>query len=277
MAIQPKNDTEIKVDTINEKTAASGVTVDGVLIKDNDVEADEVRTDTIVEKTASNGVLIEQNLFRDAGHNFVLSSGSGGAYVVTITGAGSTPGMIAFRANHTNSSASATVNVNGAGAVNLVDRSGDAMIAHTIPANSIVVAWWDGTNYRTPYERSTPWVDWTPTYSASGSMTFTSVTKGFAYYKVNGKSCSFHIFAFGTTGGTASNALYASAPFTAFATSDSYKFPANVRDASSGFQVPGLGYTASSGTLLAFSKEDLSNFTLGATRVINGSGTYRIQ
>ena len=37
----------VQVDTINESTTGSGVTVDGVLIKDN-----AVNTDTISEKTS---------------------------------------------------------------------------------------------------------------------------------------------------------------------------------------------------------------------------------
>lgn len=52
-------------DTISEKTAAAGVTIDGVLLKDNDVSADEVSTDTISEKTSSTGVTIDGVLLKD--------------------------------------------------------------------------------------------------------------------------------------------------------------------------------------------------------------------
>jgi hypothetical protein len=37
MAIEPKNDTEINVDTINEKTTNAGVTIETALIKDGDI------------------------------------------------------------------------------------------------------------------------------------------------------------------------------------------------------------------------------------------------
>jgi len=53
------NDT-IKVDTISEKTSANGVTIDGVLIKDN-----AVNTDTISEKTSAAGVTIDGVLIKD--------------------------------------------------------------------------------------------------------------------------------------------------------------------------------------------------------------------
>ena len=44
----------VQVDTINESTTDSGVTVDEVLIKDN-----AVNTDTISEKTSATGVTID--------------------------------------------------------------------------------------------------------------------------------------------------------------------------------------------------------------------------
>ena len=50
----------VQVDTINESTTGSGVTVDGVLIKDN-----AVNTDTITEKTSATGVTIDGLLIKD--------------------------------------------------------------------------------------------------------------------------------------------------------------------------------------------------------------------
>jgi len=50
----------VQVDTINESTTGSGVTVDGVLIKDN-----AVNTDTISEKTSATGVTIDGVLLKD--------------------------------------------------------------------------------------------------------------------------------------------------------------------------------------------------------------------
>ena len=50
----------VQVDTINESTTNAGVTVDGVLIKDN-----AVNTDTITEKTSGSGVTIDSVLLKD--------------------------------------------------------------------------------------------------------------------------------------------------------------------------------------------------------------------
>ena len=50
----------VQVDTINESTTGSGVTVDGVLIKDN-----AGNTDTITEKTSGSGVTIDGLLIKD--------------------------------------------------------------------------------------------------------------------------------------------------------------------------------------------------------------------
>lgn len=51
---------ELKVDTISEKTTASGVTIDGVKLKDNAVE-----TNTISEGTSGSGVTIDGVLLKD--------------------------------------------------------------------------------------------------------------------------------------------------------------------------------------------------------------------
>ena len=45
---------ELNVDTINEQTAANGVTIDGVKLKDN-----VLLTDTISESTSAAGVTID--------------------------------------------------------------------------------------------------------------------------------------------------------------------------------------------------------------------------
>ncbi len=59
-------DNTVGAETIAEISSGVGVTVDGVLLKDNDVQADEVRTDIIIEKTATNGVAIEGITAKDS-------------------------------------------------------------------------------------------------------------------------------------------------------------------------------------------------------------------
>jgi hypothetical protein len=62
---------EVKVDTISERTAAGGVTIDGVLIKDS-----AVNTDNIAEKTAAAGVTIDGVLVKDGVATFQTAAGS---------------------------------------------------------------------------------------------------------------------------------------------------------------------------------------------------------
>ena len=54
------NDSYLLADTITEATSGSGVTIEGVLLKDNAVEVDEIK-----EKTPTNGVLIDGVLLKD--------------------------------------------------------------------------------------------------------------------------------------------------------------------------------------------------------------------
>jgi len=58
------------------------------------------------------------------------------------------------------------------------------------------------------------WLDWQPVYSASGSMTYTGVTTTRAKYKIRYDDVAINLYTSGTTGGTASNAIYATPPFT---------------------------------------------------------------
>lgn len=78
-------DSAVSTDTINEKTAAAGVTVDGVLLKDA-----AVNTDTINEKTAAAGVTIDSVLLKDGGATLtapiILGAGTVSAPSVTTTG-----------------------------------------------------------------------------------------------------------------------------------------------------------------------------------------------
>lgn len=77
--------TEVSTDTISEKTAAAGVTIDGVLLKDS-----AITTDTINEKTAAAGVTIDSVLLKDGGATLtapiILGAGSVSAPSITTTG-----------------------------------------------------------------------------------------------------------------------------------------------------------------------------------------------
>lgn len=56
------------------------------------------------------------------------------------------------------------------------------------------------------------WFSYTPSYSASGSMTYTSVTTRKAIYKIHGNEVHVILDFVGTTGGTANTAVIATLP-----------------------------------------------------------------
>ena len=114
------------------------------------------------------------------------------------------------------------------------------------------------------------WTTWTPTYGASGSLTYTSVTTGYAKYLQIGKTIFFNLYATGTTGGTASNSITFTLPVAA----------ANLYNVFSGGVLPGSGvtvggfaFTDNSATVVFVRKYDSSNYALGGA-AIRVSGTY---
>lgn len=130
-----------------------------------------------------------------------------------------------------------------------------------------------------PYTISRPvyetrWMNWSPTYSASGSMTFTSVTTNVAVYKISGRDVRIHIRATGTTGGTASTDLRATLPFEAEYSSSQPPLSAFAVD---GTAVSGFAFvSASTPDLVVCRKYDTSNYGLGSGRVMNVNGVYQI-
>ncbi len=126
------------------------------------------------------------------------------------------------------------------------------------------------------------WVDylpgtenWTPSYGAAGSMTYTSVTTDYAKYFKFGKWIIFRIKATGTTGGTASNYVTFSLP-TAPATAAIAQFSAMIFDTSlSGDVSLGHAFNLTGSTVGVFNFNN-SNWGLGTGRSIYVSGLYEV-
>lgn len=118
-------------------------------------------------------------------------------------------------------------------------------------------------------------LSWQPTYSATNSMTYTSVTTTLAEYKVVGRQVFIEIVTIGTTGGTAAAGIRATLPL-------------NVRNYTA--ILPMTGWTADGGgtiaaclfvdtttaNLLACRRYDGANYGLGANRYIAANGRYFI-
>jgi len=112
----------------------------------------------------------------------------------------------------------------------------------------------------------TRWLTWAPQFSANGSMTYTGVTPTTTRYKFRQRSMDVQLNASGTTGGTASNILLATLPFTA---SRSVVVGAVLTAG-----VFGGAYVTATGSL-SIVKYDLSNFALGAI-ALNTSASMEI-
>jgi hypothetical protein len=116
----------------------------------------------------------------------------------------------------------------------------------------------------------TRWLTYTPTYSASGSMTWTSVTTTTSAYKIISDNLSLELFALGTTGGTASTELRATIPFGATPAGNNQRFGGGAVDN------VGISCIHFISTTLNTARFDAANFGLGANRGVTNKITYRI-
>ena len=142
-------------------------------------------------------------------------------------------------------------------------NSGTASYNWSIPTANVV-------NYPI-YE--TDILTWQPVYSASGSMTYTSVTTSVAEYKVSGRDCSFELQAIGTIGGTVSATVLATLPFEG---KNAATQPAQacwvVADTVA--EVSFAYINASTPDQLGCRRTNSSNWVAGANKYINCNGKY---
>ena len=143
-----------------------------------------------------------------------------------------------------------------------ITNSGTASYNWSVPATDVTI------NRRI---EETRWLTWAPVYSASGSLTYTSVSTTWAKNKLRGNATlEWTLRASGTLGGTASTQLFSTGPF------ESSQVANN--------PVCGVGNTAtvsakvfmSGGTpdLITWSKYDTSNYATSGSNTINGEGFY---
>jgi len=143
--------------------------------------------------------------------------------------------------------------------------SATASFNWSIPATSIIIN-------RPIFE--TRELTFVPTWSANGSMTFTTVTTGLAAYMVAGMECKFRAQGSGTTGGTANNGLLLTSPFTQKDISTTAGGAVNI-SSDSGASVSATMISTST-TLIGGRRYDAANCTLGAGRSININAAFRI-
>jgi hypothetical protein len=120
------------------------------------------------------------------------------------------------------------------------------------------------------------WTSYTPTFSAGGSMTFTSVTIVAAKWRVSGRKVSFFIDAVGTTGGSAANSISATLPLASPGGSIFLPCAGNTRDATSGATLLGRGLIDYSTDTVSIGKPDGSNYGLDTGRIFRVEGFYEL-
>lgn len=148
--------TSVVTDTINEETAAAGVTVDGVLLKDSDVTAVTVNADELQTKTASgtfdfrNQGGTEVGNYTDAGAWSIGPSAGGVNH--TING-GKLYRITNFSANQTNFNALGVIHVRVTNSatltLNTITGTSGQILYITVASGSCVINHATG-NIRTP-------------------------------------------------------------------------------------------------------------------------------
>jgi hypothetical protein len=113
------------------------------------------------------------------------------------------------------------------------------------------------------------WFNWTPSYSANGSMTWTSVSTTRSVFYLVKTTVFIEIYALGTTGGTVSTQLIFSLPI-APTTTNTQRTTGSVVD-TAGF----VGQLLI-GTNCLCIKYDSTNYTLGANRGVIAVFSYRL-
>lgn len=121
------------------------------------------------------------------------------------------------------------------------------------------------------------WLDWAPSWSCGGSMTFGggSPTVNYARYKYVPGGIEVYVRAYGTTAGNSNNSIYCTNPTGIFAKNTWQPLAGQCRDASSGAVRSGMAATTTvtnPGDAIIFRKRDGSNFALGANRYVGVAG-----
>jgi hypothetical protein len=104
------------------------------------------------------------------------------------------------------------------------------------------------------------WFSYIPKYSASGSMTYVSVTTNYAKFKISGKIIFVNVNAIGTLGGSANDTIYITLPIASLAGANILFGTAAVNT------TPNLGQASIANNTASLMRFDLSNYSTGTGR-----------
>lgn len=163
-----------------------------------------------------------------------------------------------------------TLNINGIGAKNIVNQSGTNPTIGTWVASALMECIYDGTNFVITNDPG-GWLTYTPTVTASGSMTVSNLTVNDAKYRKTGTTVNLWLTLTMQLGGTASNTIYATLPINAVSYDGSTTFTNISYDAA-----PIMSYgTFTSATTIQFARDvAATNWGLGATKQIRAHFSY---
>lgn len=118
------------------------------------------------------------------------------------------------------------------------------------------------------------WFNWTPTYSAGGSMTFTSVSTSLAQFSIINTTCTLQLLAIGTVGGTPSFALRFTLPVAAVQRFGIQGSGLGANGGASTATIPS-NFNTNSTTVLDVSLYNVANWTVGSA-TIGAAVSYQI-
>lgn len=181
---------------------------------------------------------------------------------------------IRFRVTNANTGAS-TVNVNGIGVKNIKIAGIDPILG-VIQVGDILELTFDSSNDWFTINEMPSWGEWSPVYTAGGSMTWSPNTStDIARFKIVGNEFKFHVFAQGSLGGSASNDIRIGLP-TGITPTDTFRLAAQVEKDSSGDTNPGVLIVQNAVTYIKFQLFGQVNFDTGLQAEVGGKGSFLI-
>jgi hypothetical protein len=229
---------KLAVDTINEKTGAAGVTIDGLLLKDGQVGPWDgwMSANEAWSYASATTITVPAGAASKYQKGDKIKYTAGGVihyhYIITV-------------------------------ADTLLTVVGDAVHNDTMTLNC--------------YSRQTDpigfptWFDYTPSYAGTESMTYASVTTNLAKFAIFGQMVVVLIKCIGTTGGSASYGVLIGAPVVSADTGNLVAVYSYVND---GGIVAGFAYA--NDAAFEVNRQDGANFGLGANRSFRFSCSYRM-
>jgi len=159
------------------------------------------------------------------------------------------------------------------GVVGSFSLTGTTTFVNLIPNTDYIASGTIANPYISYIENPVGWqkyFNYQPVYSASASMTYTSVSTSIATWTTRGNTIFVRLIADGTTGGTASITLFATAPITELSNGVGVIQPGSYAEGGAGL----LGYSFVFTGLIGVRKADASNYGLGAGRTMNANVNY---